>query len=160
MPAETFGGCKLPHHKPGKSGTGVAVWNGVKAAMGALMGARGGVDMPDADRKGVYNHLAKHYEEFGKEPPDFKLVELANHVSLLSSAEGIKIGRVLSQTNYDKLRSAIESLNEILQAAEPQQESEIAEAVSTPEKSALTARKMALQLEVKRRALASMALNQ
>lgn len=57
---------KLPHHT--KSGY-KTVWRGVRAAMGALLGARGGVDLPVGDRKAVYNHLAKHYREFDKEPP-------------------------------------------------------------------------------------------
>lgn len=60
---------KLPHHKA----TGYAtVWKGVTAAMAALLGARGGVQIPTSDRKGVYNHLSKHYAEFEKEPPKFK----------------------------------------------------------------------------------------
>jgi len=63
------GSYKLPHHKV--SGHAV-VWRGVTAAMGALLGARGGVNIPDADRKGVYNHLARHYKEFDEEPPEFK----------------------------------------------------------------------------------------
>lgn len=61
---------KLPHHKA--EGEHACVWRGVVAAMAALFGARGGVDIPDSDRKGVYEHLAKHYEDFGKEPPEFK----------------------------------------------------------------------------------------
>ena len=60
---------KLPHHKA--SGYKL-VWRGVSGAMGALLGARGGVDIPDGDRQGVYNHLSKHYAEFEKEPPEFK----------------------------------------------------------------------------------------
>ncbi len=60
---------KLPHHRAADKNT---VWNGVKAAMGALLGARGGVDIPDGDRQGVYNHLAKHYRDFEEEPPEFK----------------------------------------------------------------------------------------
>lgn len=66
---DTKGAYKLPHHKA--SGKAV-VWKGVSAAMGALLGARGGVDIPDDDRKGVYGHLKKHYAEFDKEPPEFK----------------------------------------------------------------------------------------
>ncbi len=60
---------KLPHHMADSK---KAVWKGLAAAMGALLGGRGGVDMPSGDRKGVYNHLAKHYAEFEKEPPEFK----------------------------------------------------------------------------------------
>lgn len=63
---------KLPHHRAADL---KAVWRGVAAAMAALLGARGGVDIPEADRKGVYNHLAKHYKDFEKEPPEFSSVE-------------------------------------------------------------------------------------
>ncbi len=72
VPPETYEDLKLPHHRPSKSGVGEAVWNGVRSAMAALFGARGGVDIPASDMRGVYEHLAKHYKEFGKEPPDFE----------------------------------------------------------------------------------------
>lgn len=62
------GAYKLPHHNADLK----ANWKGVAAAIGALLGARGGVDIPDGDRKAVYDHLAKHYAEFEKEPPEFK----------------------------------------------------------------------------------------
>lgn len=61
---------KLPHHKAG--GENPCVWRAVVGAMGALFGARGGVNIPDDERRGVYNHLVKHYEDFGREAPDFK----------------------------------------------------------------------------------------
>jgi len=60
---------KLPHHRP----DGTVVWRGVASAMAALKGARveGGVDIPAEDKRGVYNHLAKHYADFDKEPPEY-----------------------------------------------------------------------------------------
>jgi len=60
---------KLPHHKA--DGKYSCVWRGVAAAMAALFGARGGVKIPEKDKKGVYQHLAKHYEDFGKTPPEW-----------------------------------------------------------------------------------------
>ncbi len=72
MPPERFSDLKLPHHDPK---THNVVWRGVVAAMAALFGARGGVDIPSEDRKKVYNHLAKHYREFDREPPEFKTLE-------------------------------------------------------------------------------------
>jgi len=66
------GSYKLPHHKA----TGhKCVWRGTAAAMAALLGARDGVQIPASDKKGVYNHLRKHYKQFDKEAPDFKMVE-------------------------------------------------------------------------------------
>ena len=68
---ENFGSYKLPHHDI-VDGEFRVVWRGVAAAMAALMGARGGVDIPPADRQGVYNHLVRHYAQFDKEPPSFE----------------------------------------------------------------------------------------
>jgi hypothetical protein len=61
---------KLPHHEL-IDGELRVVWNGVRSAMQVLSGARGGVDLPQSDRKDVYRHLEHHYREFDKEPPDF-----------------------------------------------------------------------------------------
>ena len=65
---------KLPHHKL-INGKLTLVWGGVSAAMKALLGARGGADIPVKDRKRVYNHLVAHYKAFDKEPPEFHLEE-------------------------------------------------------------------------------------
>jgi len=67
--ADNITSYKLPHHDV-IDGELRVVWNGVRAAMAALMGARGGVDIPSDDWDGVYNHLARHYEQFDKEPPE------------------------------------------------------------------------------------------
>jgi hypothetical protein len=40
--------------------------------MGALLGARGGTNIPDGDRRGVYNHLARHYRDFEETAPEFR----------------------------------------------------------------------------------------
>ena len=61
---------KLPHHEL-LDGRLKVVWHGVRAAMQVLAGARGGVEIPGSDVKGVYQHLAEHYEEFDKEPPSY-----------------------------------------------------------------------------------------
>lgn len=66
---------KLPHHLGAKEGY-KTVWGGVSAAMAAILGARGGVNIPDADKDKCYNHLAKHYKEFGKDVPDKSVSDL------------------------------------------------------------------------------------
>lgn len=66
---DTKSSYKLPHHRADGHNT---VWRGVAAAMVALLGGRGGVDIPDDDRRGVYGHLSRHYGEFDKPVPEFK----------------------------------------------------------------------------------------
>ena len=83
---------KLLHHMAKADGY-KTVWRGVAAAMGALVGARGGVDIPDGDKKKVYAHLAAHYKEFDKEVPDMKSTE----------ADTTKSGRRLSQDSQEEL---------------------------------------------------------
>ena len=61
---------KLPHHEE-IDGRVRVVWAGVRSAMQVLAGARGGVELPSSDREDVYRHLAKHYEEFDKQPPAY-----------------------------------------------------------------------------------------
>lgn len=70
--AEDKSSYKLIHHRAEDK---KAVWRGVASSMALLMGAKGGSNIPEADRKGVYDHLAEHYKEFEKEVPAFELVE-------------------------------------------------------------------------------------
>jgi len=76
---ENFGAYKLPHHYV-KDGQLITPWSGVKAAMAALLGARGGVNIPDSEKRKVYDHLAAHYRQFDKEPPEFHEFELLQNV--------------------------------------------------------------------------------
>jgi len=99
---------KLPHHRASDY---KVVWNGVRAAMAALLGARGGVNIPESDKKGVYNHLAKHYKQFDKEVPPFKEIE--------EEETGKKEGRVLSAKNRAIIKKAIDVLTELYNATEP-----------------------------------------
>lgn len=83
-PAASFDDLKLAHHR---AEDGAAIWSGVKAAMGALMGARGGVDV-EGDRKAVYDHLAAHYRQFGEEAPAFKTLKAAEAGDSCSTDDG------------------------------------------------------------------------
>jgi HK97 family phage prohead protease len=94
-----------------------AIWSGVVASMEALLGARGGVQIPDADRKKVYNHIVKYYSKANKKPPAFK--EEPEEPEIIEPLE--KAGRVLSQKNFEKLQQAYTLLDEVLKTA--QQES-------------------------------------
>jgi hypothetical protein len=70
----TKAGYKLPiaHMMDGKL---TAIFRGVGAAMGAINGARGGVDIPDDERETAYKHLVKYYEKADREPPELRTVE-------------------------------------------------------------------------------------
>jgi hypothetical protein len=65
---DDLGSYKLPHHDI-RDGKFVTVKSGVEAAAGAIDGSRGGVDIPEAEREKVKAHLAKHYAQWGGEPP-------------------------------------------------------------------------------------------
>jgi hypothetical protein len=69
-----IGDYKLPHHDV-LDGQLKTVWNGVRAAMAAILGARGGINASEAERRGAYDHLRRHYGQFDKEPPEFKEYE-------------------------------------------------------------------------------------
>jgi len=58
---------KFPHHKA--EGTHVAVFKGVESAMEELLKDTG---ISNTDRKKIYRHLEKHYEQYDKEVPEFK----------------------------------------------------------------------------------------
>jgi hypothetical protein len=68
-PPEKKTAYKLPHHEL-IDGKLQVVWRGVTRAMNVLAGGRGGVDIPQKERRDVWRHLARHYEQFGEDPPD------------------------------------------------------------------------------------------
>ena len=77
---DKLGSYKLPHHYV-KDGKLITVWRGVVAAMAALFGARGGVNIPEKDKRKVYDHLAAHYKQAGKEPPEWETLELLEEIN-------------------------------------------------------------------------------
>ena len=99
---------KLPHHQKDGYRT---VWKGVVAAMAALLGSRGGVDIPESDKKAVYNHLAKHYKEFDKTPPDYKLLS-ESEVKVMTEDE--KSGVRLSDDSKKALADIHKSLTDTI----------------------------------------------
>jgi 2'-5' RNA ligase len=64
---------KFLHHEINADGTvGPANLAACSASIGALHGARGGTSIPDADRRGVYDHVAAHLRDAGQEPEPFR----------------------------------------------------------------------------------------
>lgn len=70
---ETKSAYKFSHHEVSENGQiGAANIRACRAAIAVLNGARGGADIPDSDRPGVYAHAAAHLRDAGFEPPELK----------------------------------------------------------------------------------------
>jgi hypothetical protein len=63
----------FPHHEVSGDGTpGAAILDALAAGVAALNGARGGTDIDDAGRRGIWRHLAHHYAELDMEAPPLR----------------------------------------------------------------------------------------
>lgn len=60
---------RFPHHH---GPNGPANLRACVTGIAVLNGARGGTTIPDADRQGVYNHLASHLRDADREPPELR----------------------------------------------------------------------------------------
>jgi len=60
---------KFPHHHGVR---GPANIRACLAGIAILNGARGGANIPEADREGVYRHLAAHIRDADREPPELR----------------------------------------------------------------------------------------
>lgn len=66
--------CKFIHHEVSSDGTpGAANLTACSTGIGVLHGGRGGTTIPSGDKRGVYDHLAKHLRDGGQEPPPFQI---------------------------------------------------------------------------------------
>jgi hypothetical protein len=71
------------HHFVGEDGRpGAAAMSELGAEMAILNGARGGTILRGEDRKSVYNHLARHYRDFGKKPPELKSDQYLDNIMI------------------------------------------------------------------------------
>ena len=70
---DTKSAYKFIHHEADAKGkAGPANVKACRTGIAVLNGARGGADIPASDRRGVYNHLARHMRDAGEDPPDLK----------------------------------------------------------------------------------------
>lgn len=62
------------HHQVSVDGRpGAANLTACSTGIGVLNGGRGGTTIPDADRQGVYDHLARHLRDADHEPPPLQM---------------------------------------------------------------------------------------
>ena len=101
--AETAGGYKLPICYV-IDGTPKAVLRGVMAAMAVILGARGGINIPDAERKTIHVHLSKYYAMADREPPEFRS---ADEVDTLRLALGDAYDAVAAGEAFGDLNIAV-----------------------------------------------------
>lgn len=101
------------HHMVGGDGEpGAANIRACQTGIGVLNGGRGGTTIPDADRQGVYNHLAKHLRDADLEPPELKsLDELRKSDGNDHAGDGTSINADL-MTEIDVLEARLITLKE------------------------------------------------
>lgn len=98
---DSFEDLLLPHHKPAKKGIGPVVLEALQYDLGAV---------PEKDRKLVYEHLAKHSQQFNQEPPTFKELNL-----------GLVVEELLAEDYSDmpEVFAKLQEINELLRAEPP-----------------------------------------
>lgn len=72
----------IHHHVSEDGRPGAAAMSELAAEMTILNGGRGGTRLRGDDRKAVYNHLARHYRDFGKKPPELKSDEYIDNIMM------------------------------------------------------------------------------
>lgn len=115
-----------------------AMPRGIFAVAAVIMGARGGVNIPEADMTGVKSHVEKYYAKMRKEFDDEDIIAPWNKSAEGAGEEGAieptgeKSGRVLSAASLEKVRAAIDALQALLDTAEsepePEKSTQLAEA--------------------------------
>lgn len=140
--AGTKSSYKFPHHMVSENGAvGAANIRACSAGIAVLNGGRGGANIPDSDRQGVYNHLAHHIKDAGNDPPPLKsydeieemfntgLPKLFDHVAWVqaemevvckriadAAAQRAEDGRTLSDPTQDMVKMLLSSSERVREA--------------------------------------------
>jgi hypothetical protein len=94
---------KFIHHMVASDGTiGAANVRGSQFGISVLNGNLGGADIPDADRQGVYDHLAAHLKDAKVEPAELKSGEAGVRVE---KRDGLEVERRFLDLTVHALRS-------------------------------------------------------
>lgn len=78
---------KFPHHFVDAEGNiGAASTRAASAGIAVLNGGRGGADIPDGDRRAVYNHLARHLRDADRDAPELRDYSAPSELPLIEHA--------------------------------------------------------------------------
>jgi len=115
---ESFGSYKLPFADV-KDGKLTAIWGGVMRAMNAVHGARGDMNMSDADKMKAHNFLAGYYKKFDKPVPEmsyiFDVEELM--VDLSEEIRRIKEELIINSQTFESMAGQIKGIQDSLAKA-------------------------------------------
>lgn len=82
---------KFPHHMVDGGKPGAANIEGCTAVIEVLNGGMGGANIPDADRKGVYDHVAAHLKDAGKTPAELKSLPETDKDTRTGPTAGVRV---------------------------------------------------------------------
>jgi HK97 family phage prohead protease len=99
----------IHHEVSGDGNIGAANIQGCRTGIGVLNGARGGTTIPSGDKKGVYNHLAKHIRDAGLDPPDYHgeaadLISIERAYELYAGSNELGVEAILADESIFALR--------------------------------------------------------
>jgi len=99
---------KYLHHHVGRNGKGGAA--NVRAVTTALsnLNARK-TSIPENDRRGVYNHLARHLRDAGRKPSELRSAELPDHSKPYPNFHAC---RMREPDEFDRFRTAAETIDD------------------------------------------------
>ncbi len=107
------------HHEVDAAGNiGPANITACITGIAVLNGARGGTTIPEADRRGVYNHLAAHIRDAGREPPDLRQRSRGQHGAIEHRAFPVTELRVADESGSPVIRGHAAVFNQLSEPIE------------------------------------------
>ncbi len=90
-----------------------AIPRGLFAVAGVLQGARGGVDIPQADQDAIKGRASRYYGRMREQFDDDSIVPPWEKAKEGDEPEEEKVGRAISQARADRLVSAVQRMQEL-----------------------------------------------
>lgn len=112
---DSFEELKYCHHMPSTDGVGKINYHGVKQALDGLLYT----DLPEAEKKAVYDHLSQHIEEYEEKAAPYALFELASSVRK-THRHLIMPEDVVIDANTQELKALLDEIIKSLAQAGPQ----------------------------------------